>query len=213
MSSSGSRAPKPAGSDGSSCIWERWREAGRIEGTRVREGLRNGVEQALLTLGEGFLQHPANEALRSALHDGRLSQDAYFQQLLRLIYRLIFVFTVEERGVLHTPDDSAPAVAARRAYAEGYALNRLRDLCLKRRARNRRQIAQVDRQIWQGRVPQLGRRGGAGPVRRVPLLLSRNGTRRNAAFAWSEARKVWMRANLFRFWFSEVERGFPWSAA
>ena len=132
-----SRAPKPAGSDGSSCIWERWREAGRIEGTRVREGLRNGVEQALLTLGEGFLQHPANEALRSALHDGRLSQDAYFQQLLRLIYRLIFVFTVEERGVLHTPDDSAPAVAARRAYAEGYALNRLRDLCLKRRARNR----------------------------------------------------------------------------
>lgn len=129
-----SRAPKAGGT---ACVWERWREAGQLEGTRVREGLRHGVEQALLTLGEGFLQHPANEALRSALHDGSLSKDAYFQQLLRLIYRLIFVFTVEERGVLHPLDDSADAVAARRAYVEGYALNRLRELCLKRRARNR----------------------------------------------------------------------------
>ncbi|WP_343622907.1 Eco57I restriction-modification methylase domain-containing protein [Roseateles puraquae] len=130
----GSRAPQQAGTN---CVWERWREAGQVEGTRVREGLRNGVEQALLALGEGFLQHPANEALRTALHDGSVSKDAYFQQLLRLIYRLIFVFTVEERGVLHTPDDSEESIAARRAYAEGYALARLREVCLKRRARNR----------------------------------------------------------------------------
>jgi len=129
-----SRAPQLATQ---TCVWERWREAGQAEGTRVREGLRKGVEQALLTLGEGFLQHPANDALRTALHEGRLSRDAYFQQLLRLIYRLIFVFTVEERGVLHTLDDGSDAIAARRKYAEGYALARLRDLCLKRRARTR----------------------------------------------------------------------------
>jgi len=119
------------------CIWEKWRAAGQEEGTRVRDGLRLGVTDALLTLGEGFIQHPANEALRSALHNGELSKDAYFQQLLRLIYRLIFVFSVEERGLLHPKDDSKEALAARRAYAEGYAVARLRDLCLKRRARNR----------------------------------------------------------------------------
>ncbi|WON72911.1 Eco57I restriction-modification methylase domain-containing protein [Nitrosospira sp. Is2] len=119
------------------CIWERWRTAGQEEGTRVREGLRLGVTDALLTLGEGFLQHPANDALRSALHYGELSKDAYFQQLLRLIYRLIFVFSVEERGLLHPQDESKTAQAARRAYAAGYALARLRELCLKRRARNR----------------------------------------------------------------------------
>ncbi|MBN0574073.1 SAM-dependent DNA methyltransferase, partial [Pseudomonas aeruginosa] len=34
-------------------------------------------------------------------------------------------------------DDSAEAQVARRAYAEGYALARLRELCLKRRARTR----------------------------------------------------------------------------
>ncbi|QXB47582.1 hypothetical protein [Acinetobacter seifertii] len=87
-------------------IWEAWRETGKAEGTRVRDGLRKGVEQALLVLGEGFIQHPDNHTLRLQLDNGELTKDAYFQQLLRLIYRLIFLFTVEERGVLHTADDS-----------------------------------------------------------------------------------------------------------
>ncbi|WP_276268432.1 Eco57I restriction-modification methylase domain-containing protein, partial [Cupriavidus basilensis] len=135
-----SRAPQSVQTSApgpSLCMWELWREAGQEEGTRVREGLREGVTQALMILGGGFLQHPANDALRTALHDGTLSQDAYFQQLLRLIYRLIFVFSVEERGLLHAQDDSPAAVAARRAYAEGYALAHLRERCLKRRARTR----------------------------------------------------------------------------
>lgn len=119
------------------CVWEKWRATGKEEGTRVRDGLRLGVTDALLTLGEGFIQYPANDALREQLHDGSLSQDAYFQQLLRLIYRLIFLFSVEERALLYPRDDSKEAQAARQAYAEGYALGRLRDLCLKRRARNR----------------------------------------------------------------------------
>lgn len=119
------------------CIWEKWRAAGQEEGTRVRDGLRLGVTDALLVLGEGFIYHPANEVLRNALHNGELTKDAYFQQLLRLIYRLIFIFSVEERGLLHSRDDSKAAQTARRAYAEGYAAARLRDLCLKRRTRNR----------------------------------------------------------------------------
>lgn len=126
-----------AAGEPTACIWERWRAAGQEEGTRIREGLRQGVTDALLTLGEGFLQHPTNEALRYDLQNGELSKDAYFQQLLRLVYRLIFLFSVEERGLLHDKDDSKTAQVARRAYAEGYAVARLRDLCLKRRARNR----------------------------------------------------------------------------
>jgi len=159
-----SRAPRPDQGT-TACIWEQWRNEGQQEGTRVREGLRNGVEQALLTLGQGFLQHPANHTLRAALNDGALNKDAYFQQLLRLIYRLIFVFTVEERGVLHAQDDSAEALAARRAYAEGYALARLRERCLKRRTRTRHDdqwqtIRIVFRSLAQGEprlaLPALG---------------------------------------------------------
>lgn len=107
--------------------WETWRETGQEEGTRVRNGLRLGVTQALLTFGNGFIQHPSNDALRTALQNGELSKEVYFQQLLRLIYRLIFVFSVEERGLLQTNT----------VYAQGYALARLRDLSLRRRARNR----------------------------------------------------------------------------
>jgi hypothetical protein len=114
-------------------IWEHWRTESQQAGTRVREGLRQGVTDALLTLGTGFIQHPANDALRLALHEGRLNKEAYFQQLLRLVYRFIFLFTVEERGLLHAETDSAPA---RKIYAEGYALARLRERCLKRRARD-----------------------------------------------------------------------------
>lgn len=130
-----SRAPQSTQSTDS--IWESWRAIGQEEGTRVRDGLRQGVEQALLTLGTGFIQHPANSSLRQALDQGTLSKDAYFQQLLRLVYRFIFLFTVEERGLLHPKDDSKQAQQARQAYAQGYALARLRELCLKRRARNR----------------------------------------------------------------------------
>lgn len=108
-------------------VWEVWREAGQEEGTRVRNGLRLGVTQALLTFGNGFIQHPANDALRAALQNGDLKKEEFFAQLLRLIYRLIFVFSVEERGLLQT----------NAAYAQGYSMARLRDLSLRRRARTR----------------------------------------------------------------------------
>ena len=123
-----SRAGLQAASDSQTpVVWEAWREAGKEEGTRVRNGLRLGVTQALLSFGNGFVQHPANASLREALHTGQLSQADYFAQLLRLIYRLIFVFSVEERGLLPT----------NAAYAQGYALARLRDMALRRRAKNR----------------------------------------------------------------------------
>jgi hypothetical protein len=138
----GERGPAPA-----HCAWEAWREAGQEEGTRVRNGLRAGVTQALLTLGQGFVQHPANHALRQALQSGALSSQDYFAQLLRLIYRCIFTFSVEERGLIPAqptaqeaqadPAAARAKAAAAQAYASGYALARLRDLALRRRARTR----------------------------------------------------------------------------
>ena len=107
-----------------SCPLEVWREAGRQEGTRARDKLSDGFRQALEILGQGFLSHVANRKLRSALHAGQLTKDDYFGQLLRLVYRLVFLLTVEERELLHPKDASD---AARRLYAEGYGLRRLRD--------------------------------------------------------------------------------------
>jgi hypothetical protein len=116
------------------CALEAWREGGLQDGDRAREKLRLGVEQALAVLGQGFLAHPDNGALRSALHSGGLSTDDYFGELLRVVYRIIFLLTVEERGLLH-PRQTAKAV--RSVYADGYGLKRLRDRAARRAAHDR----------------------------------------------------------------------------
>lgn len=133
-----------AATPGSACIWERWRDLGLEEGARARDGLRDGVTDALRLLGTGFLKNPANDRLRAALQDGSLPKKEFFNELLRLIYRQIFLFTVEERGLLHTPGDSPELLAARRAYAQGYSLARLRD-----RSRRRAGI-DPHGDLWQG---------------------------------------------------------------
>ena len=110
----------------SDCPLERWRERGRIDGSAAKDKLRLGVEAALLELGAGFLENPANADLRDTLRTGRLTRQAYYEELLRLVYRLIFLFAAEDRGLLHIPN--APH-AARNAYRHGYSVGRLRERC------------------------------------------------------------------------------------
>lgn len=116
------------------CALEAWRNAGREEGTRAREHLRRGVEEALVALGHGFLSHIENQALRAELQNGTLPVKDYFNQLLRLVYRLIFLLTVEERGLLH-PDGTSDG--PRSLYANGYGIRRLRERSVKRSAHDR----------------------------------------------------------------------------
>ena len=110
----------------SDCPLERWRERGRIDGSAAKDKLRIGVEAALRELGAGFLENPANGDLRDALRTGKLTRQAYYEELLRLVYRLIFLFAAEDRGLLHTPN--APDTV-RKAYRQGYSVSRLRERC------------------------------------------------------------------------------------
>ncbi|HYN78639.1 MAG TPA: hypothetical protein VES73_12710, partial [Lamprocystis sp. (in: g-proteobacteria)] len=124
------------------CPWERWRGAGQAAGVRARERLSAGVAEALRALGTGFLSHPANTALRDALqgHDGvaPLSKQAFFEELLRLVYRLIFLATVEDRTDSATgqPLIFAPGSAkvVRERYLAGYSLTLLRARAARRGA-------------------------------------------------------------------------------
>lgn len=116
------------------CALEEWRASGREQGTRAREHLRAGVEEALLCLGQGFLSHPDNQVLRESLHCGALTPSDYFQQLLRLVYRLIFLITAEERELLHQKDADPFAIDL---YQSGYSMRRLRDRATRRSAHDR----------------------------------------------------------------------------
>lgn len=119
---------------GSDCVLERWRDRGRTDGVAARDKLRQGVESALLELGQGFIEHTANGRLRQSLTEGTLTVQGYYEELLRLIYRLIFLFAAEDRGLLHPP--SAP-VFAPKIYADGYSLSRLRERSMRRAAWDR----------------------------------------------------------------------------
>lgn len=113
------------------CILEQWRTTAINDGTRALEHLRDGVVEALKTLGTGFLEHPDNTAVRDLLRDHQGATDDYYRWLLRLVYRLIFLFVAEDRDLLH-PEDTAPDI--RRRYANYFSTQHLRELATRRRA-------------------------------------------------------------------------------
>ncbi|RMD89115.1 MAG: hypothetical protein D6807_04375 [Alphaproteobacteria bacterium] len=90
---------RPVNGRPENAIIERWRAEAHQTGERAREKLREGVTEAIRLLGSGFLAHRENEGLRKALERGELSDVGYFQELLRLVYRLLFLFTAEERNL------------------------------------------------------------------------------------------------------------------
>lgn len=121
------------------CPWERWRNAGQAVGVTARLNLRYQVADALRSLGTGFLQHPANTVLRVALQDpeqGSATKQRFFEELLSLVYRFIFLATVEDRSdastgrsLIFTPD---AADAAQARYWAGYSLTWLRERAVRR---------------------------------------------------------------------------------
>jgi hypothetical protein len=106
------------------CWLERWTKAAADEAVPVLDKLREGVERAITALGQGFLEHPANTPLRDKLRDGTLPTQDLYRQLLRLVYRLLFLFVAEDRDLLLTPDTSDET---RRRFAF-YSTARLRAL-------------------------------------------------------------------------------------
>lgn len=112
------------------CALERWSKDAQERGTRALDDLRSGVETAIVHLGQGFLQHPGNTELRSRLKEGELSAQDYYRQILRLVYRLIFLFAAEDRDLLLL--EEAPT-EAKEIYHKYYSTARLRTLAERQR--------------------------------------------------------------------------------
>jgi hypothetical protein len=105
------------------CWLEVWSKQAQTEGRRALDQLRVGVQKALESLGTGFISHKENQNLRDRLQAGELQKQDFYRQLLRLVYRLIFLFVAEDRNLLHSPDASDEA---RSRYARFYSGQRLR---------------------------------------------------------------------------------------
>lgn len=104
---------------------ERWRTTAIDDGARAMLNLKEGVAAALQELGTGFVRHPANSVLRERLAAASEADRDLQRALLRIAYRLIVLFVVEDRGLLHRSD--VPE-SARSLYSDYFSTARLRRL-------------------------------------------------------------------------------------
>lgn len=92
-----SRFETAPGEPPASCIIEAWRSTTRDTGVRALGLLRDGVTTAIGELGAGLLEHPANGDLRDMLECGEMSVEELHRELIRLVYRMLFLFVAEDR--------------------------------------------------------------------------------------------------------------------
>ncbi|MCB2156071.1 hypothetical protein KQI84_14430 [bacterium] len=162
------------------CWLEKWSKIASEQGVRALDKLRGGVEEAIRALGKGFLAHRANHHLRSKLRDGQLDRQEYYRQLLRVVYRLLFLFVAEDRDLLllpelqgDEPDDAKrQRRLARARYQQHYGTQRLRSLSQTLRGTKHPDLWRGLQLIMRG----LGQEGGI-PALAVPAL---------GSYLWSE---------------------------
>ncbi|MFJ9833654.1 Eco57I restriction-modification methylase domain-containing protein [Streptomyces sp. NPDC101169] len=143
----------------STCWLEKWRTEAIAQGTRALDQLRKGVQRAITTLGTGFLKHPDNRELRESLE-----VKTFHYALLRMVYRLLFLFVAEDREVLLSP--SADETAKER-YAAYFSSARLRRHAQRRRGTAHGDLYQALRFVLSGLgnddgLPELGLPGLGG---------------------------------------------------
>jgi len=147
-----------------SCWLEAWRTESLESGSRALNQLRDGVIQAITTLGTGFLAHPANADLRDGLAEGSLRIEDVNHGLLRVVYRLLFTFVAEDRGLLLAPD---AALTARQRYRDYFSTERLRRTARRRRGTRHADQWRALNLVWDGLGsvdgrPELGLVGVGG---------------------------------------------------
>ncbi|MER8085122.1 DNA methyltransferase [Streptomyces sp. NPDC094048] len=116
--------PRAEGEPAATCPLEKWRTEAIDSGTRALKELRKGVEKALTVIGTGLIAHPDNADLRDALRtrDKNVRDDLH-PALLRLAYRLLFLFVTEDRDLLLHPEATEQA---RETYEKYFSTARLR---------------------------------------------------------------------------------------
>ncbi|GBL45067.1 possible restriction /modification enzyme [Sulfuriferula multivorans] len=183
--------------DPADCAWERWRNAGQEAGVRARDRLRDGVAEALRALGTGFLSHRDNNALRQALQqENGLSKQAFFEELLRLVYRLIFLATVEDRTegatglpLIFTPN--SPKDVQQR-YLAGYSLTWLRERAA------RRSGFDTHSDLWQALSITFDALGRGEPALALPALGGLFDADQCAHLGAAQIENRWLLAAIFQ---------------
>ncbi|MDD3387921.1 MAG: restriction endonuclease, partial [Prevotella sp.] len=118
------------------CIMERWFNRSIESGNRIRAGLSDAVQKTMEVLGRAVVcgKGEGNEAFRQAVIDGKANAQTLNKELIHFIYRLLFLFIIEDRNLVYNigdPDKDADydqKVRCQDIYKKFYAVSRLRGL-------------------------------------------------------------------------------------
>ena len=118
------------------CVMERWFNMSIESGNRIRNGLSRAVQTTMETIGNAVLtsKGEGNDALRRAFADGTMDAARLNKELIHFIYRLLFLFIIEERGLVYQIPDSVDSPDYKQQcqwqdiYKKYYAASRLRRL-------------------------------------------------------------------------------------
>ncbi|MGO9409182.1 MAG: Eco57I restriction-modification methylase domain-containing protein [Spirochaetia bacterium] len=112
----------PAG-QASDCLLETYHQDSLENGSRIREKLSDAVINAITLWANGLLAHPDNGAFRASFASDATAPRRFYDALLTLVYRILFLLVIEERGLTHPPDADA---ALKSVYRDYYSLSALR---------------------------------------------------------------------------------------
>ncbi|MEK7484639.1 MAG: N-6 DNA methylase [Planctomycetota bacterium] len=87
--------------------------------------LRQQFREVLLILGRGFLKHSENQSLRNKLQTKQLEPTGFYQQLLQLFLRFLFLLIAEDREQLL---DKNASLQSRQKYWDFYSIRYLQKL-------------------------------------------------------------------------------------
>ncbi len=118
------------------CIMEQWFNRSIESGNRIRAGLSDAVQRAMEILGRAVVcgKGDGNEAFRQAVINGEANAQTLNKELIHFIYRLLFLFIIEDRNLVYnidTPDKDADyeqKIRCQDIYKKYYAVSRLRRL-------------------------------------------------------------------------------------
>jgi hypothetical protein len=122
-----SRMPQ-TGDGGAESIIEKYHQEGLEAGATIRNKLGDSVKATIANLAEGFVNHPENKNLRDLIAANTFNTDEYYKQMLRIIYRVLYLFVIEERNLVYAESKEKETKRFNQIYFNHYSLLRLRKL-------------------------------------------------------------------------------------
>ncbi|MBN8215727.1 MAG: N-6 DNA methylase [Spirochaetes bacterium] len=135
-----SRMPKTRADEPRAVVIEQYHQDSLDDGGRIRDRLSEAVARAMELIGCGLLAHPMNEKLREQVKAGNLTGPDLYRALLKLIYRVLFMMVIEERGLIY-PEGTPQRL--RELYRDFYSVGRLRQHAMRRRSDEKQ-----NRDLW-----------------------------------------------------------------